>query len=63
MTLKLDVAAFVKDYCKGIRDKDLLARHGLNAKQMVLVVKKLIGQGVITREQYFERSRKLKELE
>jgi hypothetical protein len=30
---------------------------------MVLVVKKLIGQGVITREQYFERSRKLKELE
>jgi hypothetical protein len=63
MTVKLDVAEFVKDYSRGLRDKELLEKHGLSVRQMVRVVKKLMNDGVITREHYNTRNRRIGELE
>ncbi len=63
MTVKLDIEEFVADYCQGVKDRDLLAKHRLSPKELVGVVKKLIGQGVITKEQYFTRSRLVEEAE
>jgi len=63
MSVKLDVAEFVKDYSRGLRDKELLEKHGLSVRQMVRVVKKLMNDGVITREHYNTRNRRIGELE
>ncbi len=63
MAQKMDVNTFVRDYCDGVKDKDLLTKHGLSVKQMIGVVKKLIKEGRITKDQYFDRNRKIKERE
>jgi serine/threonine protein kinase len=63
MTDKLDIEEFVDDYCHGVKDRDLLAKHQLSAKELIALVKKLIGQGVITKEQYFNRNRLVEEAE
>jgi hypothetical protein len=63
MAVKLNVEVFVKDYCQGVPDRELLARHSLTAKEMIAVVKKLIQEGHITKEQYFGRTRKIQEME
>jgi len=63
MGVKLNVQEFVKDYCEGIQDRELLARHNITAKEMVGIVKKLINDGAITKEQYFGRNKKIREAE
>jgi eukaryotic-like serine/threonine-protein kinase len=63
MTVKLDIEEFVADYCGGAKDRDLLAKYHLNPKQLIATVKKLIGQGAITKEQYFARNRLVEETE
>lgn len=63
MAVELDVEAFAEDYCEGIPDRELLARHGVSAKELIAVVKKLIQEGRITKEQYFDRTRKIQERE
>lgn len=63
MAVKLNVDAFVKDYCEGLPDRDLLGKHHITAKEMVAVVKKLIQDGKITKEQYFGRTQRIQELE
>ena len=63
MTVKLDIQEFVRDYCKGVKDKDLLARHHVNPKELMGIVRKLINDGFITKEQYFDRNRVIHELE
>jgi eukaryotic-like serine/threonine-protein kinase len=63
MTDKLDTEEFVADYCGGVKDRDLLAKHELNPRELVATVKKLISQGVITKEQYFARNRLVEETE
>jgi eukaryotic-like serine/threonine-protein kinase len=63
MTVKLDVEEFVVDYCGGAKDRDLLAKYHLNPKELIATVKKLIGQGAITKEQYFARNRLVEETE
>ena len=63
MTVKLDVEQFARDYRVGVKDRDLIAKYKLTAKEMVSVVKKLINDGQITREDYFSRNRRIEELE
>lgn len=63
MTDKLDTEEFVADYCGGVKDRELLAKHALNPRELVATVKKLISQGVITKEQYFARNRLVEETE
>lgn len=63
MNATLDKEQFVKDYCGGVKDRDLLVRHKLGAKELVGIVKKLINEGVISKEAYFDRSRKIEERE
>ncbi len=62
MAGKLDVREFVRDLLGGIKDRDILSKFGINAKQMVRVVNKLISEGIITRQQYDERQRTIKRL-
>ena len=63
MTVKLDIEEFVADYCAGTKDRDLLEKHHLSPKELIATVKKLIGQGAITKEQYFARNRLVEETE
>jgi eukaryotic-like serine/threonine-protein kinase len=63
MAGKLDIEEFVADYCGGAKDRELLAKHHLNPKELIATVKKLIGQGAITKEQYFARNRLVEETE
>ena len=63
MTVKLDIEEFVADYCGGAKDRDLLEKHHLSAKELIATVKKLIGQGAISKEQYFARNRLVEETE
>jgi len=63
MAVKLNIEAFVKDYCDGVPDRELLARHRITAKEMIAVVKKLIQEGQISKDQYFGRNRKIQEME
>jgi hypothetical protein len=63
MSVRLDANEFVRDYCAGVKDKDLLAKYGLNAKQLVIAVKKLMAQGLITRNHAADRQKKIQELE
>jgi serine/threonine protein kinase len=62
MGVKLDVGKFANDYRKGISDKELLAKYKIGAQELVVLVKKLIHGGQISREDYLERSRKIDEL-
>ncbi len=63
MAVTLNIEAFVKDYCDGIPDREMLARHRITAKEMIAVVKKLIQEGHISKDQYFGRNRKIQEME
>jgi hypothetical protein len=63
MTVKLDIQEFVTDYCRGVKDKDLLAKHHINPKELLGIVRKLINEGLITKEQYFDRNKMIGELE
>ncbi|MGO9569815.1 MAG: protein kinase domain-containing protein [Desulfomonilaceae bacterium] len=63
MAVKLDIEEFVADYCGGVKDRDLLAKHRMSPKELIVIVKKLISQGVITKEQYFARNRIVEETE
>lgn len=63
MSVKLEIKRFVDDYCAGVKDRDLLLKHKISAKELVGIVKKLINEGVISKEAYFERTRKIEELE
>lgn len=62
MALKLDTNEFVKDYRLGLRDREILVKHGLSPKQMIQVVKKLLEEGIINKEDYFKRTRTIKKL-
>jgi serine/threonine protein kinase len=61
--LRVDIGEFVRDYGKGVKDKELLAKHGLNARQMVALVKKLMTDGAITKELQATRNRRVIELD
>ncbi|MFH0821745.1 MAG: protein kinase [Pseudomonadota bacterium] len=63
MAVRLDVKQFMKDFVGGVRDKDLLSRHGITAKEMIQVVKKLMNEGFLTKEQYLGRNKRIKEME
>ncbi len=63
MSVKVDIREFVADYCRGVKDRDLLAKHQLKPNQMVVIIKKLMNEGVITKEQYFTRNRIVEEAE
>jgi len=62
MSERLNIPAFVRDYCAGVKDRELLARYGLSAKQIGQLVKTLINKGTITKEQYLNRNRVIAEL-
>jgi len=62
MGVKLDVKQFARDYRKGISDRDLLLRYKISAQELVSIVKKLIQGGQISKDDYFERNRKVDEL-
>jgi len=63
MNERVDIQAFIKDYCAGIKEGELIARYGLSAKEIGPLVKKLINRGAITKEQYFNRNRIIAERE
>lgn len=63
MAATLDVDEFVRDYCEGVKDRDLLAKHKVTAREMIALVKKLIGEGILSKEDYFSRNRKIEEYE
>ena len=63
MQIRIDLSAFIGDYCKGIKDKDLAARHNLTAKELAAIVKKLLSKGTISREQYLERNRRIQQVD
>jgi serine/threonine protein kinase len=62
MAVKLDVQKFAGDYRKGISDRELLAKYKISAPELVALVKKLIHGGQISKEDYFERNRRIDEL-
>ncbi len=63
MQIKIDLSAFIGDYCQGIKDKDLTARHNITAKELAAIVKKLLSNGTISREQYLERNRIIQQVD
>jgi hypothetical protein len=63
MDMKLDVDEFIDDYCSGVKDRDILAKHKIGPKDLLTIVKKLMSQGLITRAEYFNRNKKIEELE
>jgi eukaryotic-like serine/threonine-protein kinase len=63
MGVKLNIQEFIHDYCTGVKDKDLLAKHRINAKELIAIVRKLINEGLISKEAYFDRNRKIQERE
>ncbi len=63
MGVRLNIQEFIRDYCDGVKDKDLLAKHRINAKELIAVVRKLINEGLISKEDYFDRNRKIQERE
>lgn len=63
MGIRLDIQEFVKDYCRGLKDKDLLVKYGLHPKDLIGVVRRLINDGHLSKEQYFDRNRVIQEIE
>jgi eukaryotic-like serine/threonine-protein kinase len=61
MPVKVNVREFVKDYCAGVTDRDVIAKYRISAKDLIWLVKKLIQDGMITKDQYFDRNRKIEE--
>jgi serine/threonine protein kinase len=63
MGTRLDIQGFVKDYCRGLKDRDLLVKYGLHPKELIGVVRRLINDGHLSKEQYFDRNRVIQEIE
>ncbi len=63
MNIKLDVDEFIYDYCNGVKDRDILVKYKISPKDLLAIVKKLMSQGLITRDEYFNRNKKIEELE
>jgi len=63
MAQSLDTDEFVRDYREGLRDRDILLKHGLSPKEMIQLVKRLINEGVINKDDYFKRTRTIKKIE
>jgi len=63
MVVTLNVQEFVADYCRGLKDRELIAKHELTAKEMIQLIKRLVREGHITRQDYLNRNRKIEELE
>jgi serine/threonine protein kinase len=61
MPIKIDIEAFISDYCEGIKDKELIVRHNITARELTAVVKKLLSNGAISKKQYLERNRKIQQ--
>ena len=62
MAVKVSVKEFVKDYCAGVADRDLITKYKMSAKDLIWLVKKLIQEGTISKDQYFDRNRKIEEV-
>ncbi len=63
MKKSIDIEEFVDDYCMGVKDKDMLEKFGMTPNQMIALVKKLISQGMISKDEYFQRSERIKQYE
>ncbi len=61
MNIKLDIDEFIKDYCEGVKDKDLLIKHSVKPKELVSIIKTLMNQGLLSREDFFERNKRIEE--
>lgn len=61
MTDKFNAQEFVKDYCNGVRDQDMLAKYQITGRQMLGIVKKLVNEGVINKKDYFERAKRIED--
>lgn len=59
MGVKLDMQRFAGDYREGLTDRELLAKYKISAQDLVTIVKKLIQGGQISKEEYFNRNRKI----
>ncbi len=60
---KLKVDEFINDYRGGVKDKDMLAKHGISGKQMIALVKRLVNDGTIDKKDYFDRARRIEDRE
>ncbi len=63
MKIRLDVEEFVRDYCLGIKDKDMLTKHKLSPRDFLVVIRNLMGRGLLTKQDYFDRNARIEELE
>lgn len=63
MAVGLNVQQFVADYCGGLKDRELIDKHELTAKEMIQLIKQLVQEGQITRDDYFNRNRRIEERE
>ena len=63
MTARIDIDQFALDYREGVNDRQLLQKYGINSQEMIAAVKKLISEGKITRQDYFNRKKKIEEYE
>ncbi len=61
MNGQIDLDRFAHDYRDGVNDRQLLSRYGITSQQMIAFVKKLIGEGKISRQDYFNRKKKIEE--
>ncbi|MEW6349644.1 MAG: protein kinase [Thermodesulfobacteriota bacterium] len=60
---QIDFDRFAHDYREGVNDRQLVSRYGITSQEMIAVVKKLISEGKITRQDYFNRKKKIEEYE
>ena len=63
MTESIDLDRFAVDYRDGVNDRQLLQKYGINSREMIAAVKKLISEGKISRQDYFNRKKKIEEYE
>jgi eukaryotic-like serine/threonine-protein kinase len=63
MDLEVDIEEFIYDYVSGVNDRDLMSRHKLTRRELVFLARKLITEGQISKDEYFNRNRKIEELE
>ena len=62
MTESIDLDRFAVDYRDGVNDRQLLQKYGINSREMIAAVKKLISEGKISRQDYFNRKKKIEEV-
>jgi serine/threonine protein kinase len=63
MELQVDIEEFIYDYVSGTNDRDLMSRHKLTRRELVFLARKLISEGLISKEDYFNRNKRMEELE